>query len=125
MVSQPDSPGQAPRVRTFVTPVTIAGKTYSQPGEHDACEEAMAPELLEHYKKLGHLKGAWIAKGKGPRNRRINSGVPIAGRDYHQPEDMDDLEKILPPDRVEYLKEQGALEGDWAGQGTWEEFEKL
>jgi hypothetical protein len=62
--------------------------------------------------------------GRAPRdNRRIVQGVQFptgAGIETifgDRPEDLDRLEARMTPEQCEYLKQQGAIEGDWSPSG--------
>jgi hypothetical protein len=62
---------------------------------------------------------------RAPRdNRRIVQGVqfPAAGGRFetfaaNTPEELDKLEARMTPEQCEYLKQQGAIEGDWSPSG--------
>lgn len=101
--------------------------------EHKAAEKraADAPKskevLSEMEQGLPSATGEQQAAKKterGPRdNRRIIQGVQFPGPGGvetitgNTPEDLDKLEARMTPEQCEYLKQQGAIEGDWSPAG--------
>jgi hypothetical protein len=55
----------------------------------------------------------------GPARRRKGSRQGGATfRTFHSEADLDALEELMTPEQCEYLKEVGAIEGDWSPRGT-------
>lgn len=55
----------------------------------------------------------------GPARRRKGSRQGGATfRTFHSEADLDALEELMTPEQCEYLKEAGAIEGDWSPRGT-------
>lgn len=84
--------------------------------------------LSEMERDLPSAKGEQAPEQKSERaprdNRRIIQGVqfPAAGGHFetfaaNTPEELDKLEARMTPEQCEYLKQQGAIEGDWSPSG--------
>jgi hypothetical protein len=107
----------ADRDQATAPPAPPTGATPSRPKE----------VLSEMEQDLPSAKGEQPPERKAERrprdNRRIVQGVQFpAGAGIEtisgdRPEDLDRLEARMTPEQCEYLKQQGAIEGDWSPAG--------